>query len=327
MSNLTKKQHYVPQFLLKNWSHGKTNRVYVFDKKHNKSFSSSTKNIAHENNFYENGELGQENKTEIKLSNLECGVAPIISEIISDGSIKKLSDSEHKLLCLFSAVQMLRTNNSREFIEGLNDIISEKIQDWGFDPDTDVENFTTMSKEEVKNSSISMLNSMPIELVDNFIDKELTLLKAPDNSSFYISDHPIVKHNHFPREYRGNLGIGLYGIEIYFPISPQYCLSFLCSEVANEVKQGVKKHRAEKVLGLAKQYDISEAELMVESFENKTPYEVSLDNMDFNNSLQVISSTRFVYSTSEEFSLAFDMLKSNPEISTQPKVVDGSKIF
>ena len=327
MSNVTKKQHYVPQFLLKNWSQGKKSSIFVFDKKYNKSFASSIKNIAHENNFYEDGVIGRENNTEIKLSKLEGVAAPIISKIISEGTIKKLTDSEHKLLCLFSAVQMLRTNNTREFLEGFNEIIAERIQEWGFDPNTEVENFSSMSKEEVKTLSISILNSLPIELVDNFIDKELTLLKAPTNGSFYISDHPIIKHNHFPREHRGNLGIGLYGIEIYFPISPKYCLSFLCSKLAAEVKQSVKNYKAEKMLSLAKKQDISEAELMVECFENKTPYDVSLDNMDFNNSNQVISSMRFVYSSSNDFSLAFDMLKNNPEIATQPKVVDGSKAF
>ena len=327
MSNVPKKQHYVPQFLLKNWSQGNKKRIFVFDKKSNKSFSSSIKNIAHENNFYEDVIFGYENNTEIKLSELESDAAPIIYKIISEGTIKNLTDSEHKLLCLFSAVQMLRTNNTREFLEGFNEIISERIQDWGFDPDTEVENFSNMSKEEVKSSSISMLNSLPIELVGNFIDKELTLLKAPTNCSFYISDHPIIKHNHFPRENRGNLGVGLYGIEIYLPISPQYCLSFLCSELATEVKQSVMNHKAAKILGVAKPQDIPEAELMVECFENKTPCDVSPDNMDFNNSNQVISSTRFVYSANNDFSLAFDMLKTNPEIATQPKVVDGSKVF
>ena len=327
MSSIPKKQHYVPQFLLKNWSQSNKKRVFIFDKMSNKSFSSSIKNIAHENNFYKDEILGYENNTEIKLSELEGDAAPIINKIVSEGTIKNLADSEHKLLCLFSAVQMLRTNNTREFLEGFNEILTERIQDWGLEPNNDVENFSNMSKEEVKSSSIGILNSLPVELVGNFIDKELALLEAPINCSFYISDHPVIKHNHFPREHRGNLGIGLYGIEIYFPISPRYCLSFLCSDLAAEIKQSVIKHRAEKALGVTMQQDISEVELMVDCFENKTPCKVSPSNMDFSNSCQVISSTRFIYSASNDFSLAFDMLKTNPEIATQPKVVDGSKIF
>jgi len=327
VGNIPRKQHYVPQFLLKNWSQSNKKRIFVFDKISNKSFPSSIKNIAHENNFYKDEILGYENNTEIKLSELERDVAPIIKKIVSEGTIKNLTDSEHKLLCLFSTVQMLRTNNTREFIKDANEIIAEKTQGWGHTSDNDVENFSNMSKEEVKSSSIGILNSLPIELVGNFIDKELTLLKAPVNHSFYISDHPIIKHNHFPREHRGNLGIGLYGIEIYFPISPKYCLSFLCSDVATEVKQSVINHRVAKVLGVTQQQDISEAKLMAECFKNKTPYDVSPNHMDFSNSNQVISSTRFIYSTNNDFTLAFDMLKTNPEIATQPKAVDGAKVF
>ncbi|MCP4977440.1 MAG: hypothetical protein GY931_14895, partial [Maribacter sp.] len=122
-------------------------------------------------------------------------------------------------------------------------------------------------------------------------------------------------------------GIGLYGIEIYFPISPKYCLSFLCAELVAEIKQAVMNHKAAKTLGADEQQDITELELMVECFENKTPNQISSINMDFNNSNQVINSTRYIYSASDDFSLAFDILKINPEIATQPKVVDGSKVF
>jgi hypothetical protein len=327
MSNIPKKQHYVPQFLLNNWSQSKKKRVFVFDKKSNKVFSSSIKNIAHENNFYKDEILGYENNTELKLSKLEGDAAPVIKSIISEGTVKNLTDFEHKSLCLFSAVQMLRTNNTREFIDGFNEILSEKFQAWGVDPNDEANDFSNMSKEEVKSSSIGILNSLPTELVDNFIDKELTLLEAPTNCSFYISDHPIIMHNHFPREHRGNLGIGLYGIEIYFPISPKYCLSFLCADLVAEIKQTVMNHKAAKTLGAVNQQDITELVLMVACLENKTSNQISSSNMDFNNSNQVINSTRYIYSASDDFSLANDMLKINPGIATQPKVVDGSKVF
>ena len=50
-----KKQHYVPQFLLKKFAFRKkpTAQVWVMDKLKEKCFLSSTKDIAHENRFYE----------------------------------------------------------------------------------------------------------------------------------------------------------------------------------------------------------------------------------------------------------------------------------
>jgi len=327
LSNTPKKQHYVPQFILRNFSCGKKNKIFVFDKKSNRSFPSNSKDIGHENNFYDDQVTEYGNETEFKLSELETIVAPIVDKIVSQGSIKELEEWEHKWLCLFSTVQMLRTNDTRDFLEESNKIINERVKEWEGSSSEGVDNFINMSKEEIKSSSINLLNSLPGSLVKNFLDKELSLLEAPENQSFYISDHPVVKHNYLPREGRGNLGIGLKGIQIYFPISSKYCLSFLCSELVQEIRQKVKNHQAARTLGVALPIDISEAEKMVNQLDNKTTNKVLDVNMDFNNSLQVIQSTRFIYSSCSKFLLAKDMLRTNPEISNQPKVVDGSKIF
>lgn len=330
LKNTTKKQHFVPQFLLRNFCQEKKNRIFVFDKKLNHSFPSNVNDIGHENSFYDERILGYENGTEFILSELEAIIAPIIDKIVTHGSIKALEDGEHKYLCLFSTIQMLRTNETREFLEDSNQILAERIKELGYNPNTDVENFKEASKEELKSSAIDILNRinrMPGELVGRFLDKQLTLLQAPEGQSFYISDNPIVKHNHLPREGRGNLGIGLKGIEIFFPISSSYCLSFLCSELAEEIKQNVKNFKTAKLLGIAPQIDINEAEKMVNNFERRTTNKLNELNMDFCNSLQVIESTRFVYSGCSKFLLAKNMLKTNPEISNQAKVVDGSKVF
>lgn len=324
--NIPKKQHYVPQFLLRNFSKNK-NRIYVFDKKLNRSFPSNVKDVGHENNFYEEQLLGYGNETEFKLSELETVVAPVIEKTLSEGSIKNLEEWEHKFLCLFSTVQMIRTNDTREFLKGFNQILNKRITECGYDPSTEVENYKTPSQAELKSSAIDLINTLPSSLVEGFLNKQLSLLKAPNGQNFYISDHPIVKHNHFPREDRGSLGIGLRGVEIFFPISPSYCLSFLCSETAQEVITKVKNFKAAQLLGIAPKVDMSEAEKMVDYFENGTTNKLAIENMDFNNSLQVIQSTRFVYSCEPEFILAKDMLRTHPEISTQEKFVDGSTVF
>jgi hypothetical protein len=325
--NIPKKQHYVPQFLLRNFSK-KKNRIYVFDKKLNRSFPCNVKDIGHENNFYEDQLLGYGNETELKLSKLETVVAPVIEKILIDGSIKNLEDWEHKfIICLFSTVQMIRTNDIRKFLEGFNQILNKRITEWGYDPNTEVKNYKTPSQAELKSSAIDLLNTLPSSLSGGFLNKQLSLLKAPKGQNFYISDHPIVIHNHFPREGRGNLGIGLKGIEIFFPISPVYCLSFLCGETAQEVITKVKNFKASQLLGIVPKVDMSEAEKMVDYFENGTTNKLAIENMDFSNSLQVIQSTRFVYSCEPKFNLAKDMLKTHPEISTQEKFVDGSTLF
>jgi|TARA_Y100001937_G_scaffold65108_1_gene89108 hypothetical protein len=324
LNNTPKKQHFVPQFLLKNFVQEKADRMYVFDKKKNHSFASNVKDIGHENNFYKDNVSDLGNKLEFKLSELEACASPIIGKIIEQKSVKNLDDSEISALCLFASVQMLRTNDTRELIQSFNDILNERLNDFVHNQEHRSSKFIEQSSEELKSSSIQILNSQASELALKFIDKRISLLQAPKGNAFYISDNPIVKHNHFPREGRGNLGIALKGIEIYFPISSSLCLSFLCSETVNEMTQKVNNFKAARVLGLAPDIDMSEPIRMVENFEKNATRILNDQNMDFCNSLQVIHSTRFIYSGKGSFLLAKDMLKTHPEISSQRKIVDAS---
>jgi len=65
-----KKQHYVPQFILRNFAYGKSKKIWVFDKRNGKSFSSSVKNSACENYFYETSEDIPPIGMEAKLSQI-----------------------------------------------------------------------------------------------------------------------------------------------------------------------------------------------------------------------------------------------------------------
>lgn len=302
-----KKHHYVPQFLLRNFSLGKKKRLYVFDKKTSKSFPSHVIDSGHENHFYRDEHLGYESDIEVKLSNLEDKCAPIIEKIISEQSIAGLSESEISLICLFTAVQMTRTNKTREFLSELNQKIAKWVVDAGGDPNKDVENFRLLTESEVKSSAINILNTFPGELGNNLLDKEIGLLKAPKSEIFYLSDSPVTMHNHFPRPNRGNLGVNLKGIEIHLPISPRLSLTFMCAEMLSEIR--------EKLMGTAYPVDMSEAESLVQKVDNKTTSMLRPENVEFQNSLQVSQSSRFIYSRASGFELAKDMLRTNPELA------------
>jgi hypothetical protein len=68
---IAKVQHYVPQFLMRNFGNGKKDQVWVYDKSSNRSFPSNTKNLASENRFYDFEYQGQPLSIEPWLSELE----------------------------------------------------------------------------------------------------------------------------------------------------------------------------------------------------------------------------------------------------------------
>ena len=45
---ISKVQHYVPQFVLRNFGNGKRDQVYVFDKRNDPTFATNVKNVASE---------------------------------------------------------------------------------------------------------------------------------------------------------------------------------------------------------------------------------------------------------------------------------------
>lgn len=82
-----KRQHYVPQFYLKQWHNEKSNeQIYVYDKDTKKSYSTNIKGIASSNYFYDYPELTEEQKKEFieKVNNSKEITAPEKEQIIKN---------------------------------------------------------------------------------------------------------------------------------------------------------------------------------------------------------------------------------------------------
>jgi len=266
--------------------------------------------VAHENHFYNDEEANYEIDTESKLAVIESECAPIISKIISDESIKDVNDFEKGLLSLFTTIQMSRTNNVREFLAVFNKEIAGWARESGIDPNKDIENFQEQTEDEIKKSSIDILRTIPGDLAKELNEKELALIKSPKGENFYISDHPVVMHNYYPRPGRGNLGIGLRGIEIHFPITPRLCLIFLCNKVVSEIRHKIKDQSMRMLFGKEFPVDMTEIQQFLNDTNNKNTRLLKPENVEFHNSLQVSQSSRFLYSKNNDFELAKDILKS-----------------
>lgn len=321
-----KKQHYVPQFILRNFARGKKKRIHIFDIKYGKSFTSHVKDAGHENNFYHHPVDG--NQMEFELGKLETQVAPVIDGIISNGSIQHLTVHEIELIGLFTVVQMMRVNSLRESLTEMMEVISEKFKGDSIASGSQAEVFlTSLSEQDTKTQSIDILKRAPQELLPHILDKHLSLVKAPKGESYYISDNPIVEYNHLQGEYHGNLGLAFKGIEVHFPVSPKYCLSYLCSELVGDIRKAVAQHQSAAFMGLVPESDQADAIQMLNNIDHKKTQTLTSANMDYHNSLQVLHCSRFVYSSSGDFGLLEKMLKNDPSIAFNQKIIDGSKVI
>ena len=300
--SVIKKQHYVPQFLLKRFGVGKKNRekLWVLDKRTENVFQSSVRDIGHENKFYQYLDKDKILDPEDLFNNVESYAAPLIAKIHKS---RKLSRNKSELIGLsyFMATQMLRTPHTRNEMENFRKLIIAK---WGDDikvyPD-DPKTIGEYGPKDAKLSSLRILSEIP-DFAKLLQDKVWSLCETPDHESYIISDNPVTKHNMVKRSGRGNLGLRNEGIEIYLPISPQYTLQALCPKLSLT---------AVLTPQLSKKYK--------NALEKGTSILQQTENVEFLNSLQVIWAERFIYAKAKKhLEMPRDMLLTNPELKKGP---------
>jgi len=311
--NDCKNQHYVPQFLLRHFAAGKRKHIYIYDKLHERSFKTPVRNAGAEKAFYDCEHNGERISIEPKLEVLETLAAPIIKRIIENESLGSLNNKDKSIISLFCAIQMLRVKATRESMGELNNTLKEFIERAGGKID-EVEGFKFMDKDEIKKSCIGSVLAAG-ELAPYFYDKIWLLLKTSSKSPLYIADNPISLFNSVRRPGRGNLGLKVKGIEIQLPLSKNLCLSMVCPSLIEQIEQGVKNAQLlERALGLRNTGLLSDAQNILNAVLPGSARRIKPENVEHLNSLQVRSASRFIYSSTSDFSLVQDMIKKEPSL-------------
>jgi hypothetical protein len=113
-------QHYVPQFLLRNFCGGAKPKIWAYDESTGKSFETNVRIIAGEREFYDVIVGDATLSLEEGLSKLETQAGAVIDRIIDARSLGVLSEDDRALLAVFVSTQMQRGPNQRENILALN---------------------------------------------------------------------------------------------------------------------------------------------------------------------------------------------------------------
>jgi len=83
-----------------------------------------------------------------------------------------------------------------------------------------------------------MILQAPTDFGPHFLNKIWFLAKATKTHPFMIGDNPVALQNHIDMEPYGNLGLGVKGIEIYFPLSGR-CFHVFATTKGVEQKQAL----------------------------------------------------------------------------------------
>jgi Protein of unknown function (DUF4238) len=317
---VAKVQHYVPQFLLRNFGSGKKDQIWVYDKLTDKCFRTNTKNVASESRFYD-FELGDFTVSiEPMLSSREAAAKRALARVLESDSVLELSPKEKSEIAIFLGLQMTRTRSFRQEWQEFPGQLRESLLSKGFTLSEELE-LTQLLKQPSENQSkiqtVRFMVESCGEFAKHFLNKEWLLVSTVGKIPFIISDNPITKQNANESRLRGNLGLASIGIELYFPISPTRAIAMWCPTIMKNLRE--KAHQLRNQPYKFRSHDETEVVSFAESIERGKPPVFSAESVENFNSLQVVFSERYIFSSSEDFYLARQMITSRPDIRTGPR--------
>jgi hypothetical protein len=213
---------------------------------------------------------------------------------------------------------LVRVPRWRDTISDLSQLLRAKITSLGGNPDES--GFGELSPDELKAWGLLWFKEVP-DLVAHFHDKDWMLLRATAKYPLYVSDNPIVLHNQKDHRPFGNLGLAVRGIEIYLPLSSTLCLAMLCPSHRLDALEAIRSACGAP----GEPQPIAQARLRLQQFADALHNADTVDlvpaNVDHLNSLQVRTSSRYVYSAAANFDLAREILSSWPDLRHGAKPV------
>ena len=319
---IAKAQHYVPQFLLRNFGDGLNNQVWVYDKTSDRAFITNVKNIAGESRFYDFEVQGESVTLEPFLSSVESKAKPVIESVLLSDSLRQLTDEDKEVLTEFLSIQLARTRSFREEWSNFPRMLRKHFQEHGDEVAADsqaAELLHELTENESKAETGRFIMEAGPLFRQHFAQKEWVLAATSPTHPFVIGDNPIARQNlnHSPV---GNLGLMSPGIEIYLPLSPTRALAMWCTSLTNHVRREA----------LLIQNDASRIEAgslsdpfgvlaLNEALTTGRPVDYSSDNVHNFNSLQITWSERYVFSSINDFGLARKMLCAEPRLKRGPQ--------
>lgn len=326
MSGIAKVQHYVPQFLLKNFGNGKKDQLHVFDKSTGKTFPTNARNVASESRFYDFKVEDTELTIEPALSKIEASTKPILQKILDHDSLKSVSLEERATLCGFLAIQFTRTRAFKEQFRALPAMFGERLREWGQTPEQHEsinEYIKPPDENQLKIQMVRMMMEAPKTFGPHFANKHWLIIATNGKHPFMIGDNPLAMQNTNDYSPRGNLGLAVRGIEIYFPLSPTRALAMWCPSLANQIGQAVSTlqelRRRSPHLIEGRLNDPEYLEYLWGAISSGSPLQYQTENVTNFNSLQVWFAERYVFSSRNDFELPQKMVTDSPNVRKGPR--------
>lgn len=290
-------QHYVPQFILRQFlSVPDKEQVSVYDKHSDRTFTTSVKNVMAERRF-----------NDFHLEDMIVSFEPIACRIedISMPAYKKVIESrmlnnspeDRAALGFLVAFQFLRTKALRDQFKSIVEMTEAKARSLGIAIE-DMEGYEPPTEAVLKKQHLMITKDLVGTIAGHIATKVMFLVEPPQGRSFYLGDNPVAMHNIRNDEHRGNMGVGVPGIEIYMPLTSNLLLCAYCPTVISDMESHLIRAReqafSEIMAGRLNPHYFnaefarakSNAHRLSTAVDTGAPLQADSSNMDFYNSLQ-----------------------------------------
>lgn len=231
MNQITKKQHYVPQFLLKYFGYGAKNKekinIFYIHQLYTR-YNQPVKGNFSQNYFYDRDNLVED----FLGKQIETPASKVIGKIVDD----KLNLTKEESLTLNRFILSLhsRTPEASERVSkfvnsSIESIVREGCELNGLDPEIAKEGHFEFNSD-VLASSITVDAVVNATLLE---DLDYHLIKNETQLEFYISDHPVFIYNWLYRDldHPAVTSLTARGLQIFIPLSPKRLLCLYDSKV------------------------------------------------------------------------------------------------
>ncbi len=299
MVNEPKKHHYVPRSVLRNFSIGGEQRsVFVFDKNSGRSFASAIGDAAAERDFYR-VDLGERHiNFEPLFQDLDDRLASLVAKLTTRPSLRALDRADRYDLAVVTACQLLRTKLQRTSSMEVARQLSQRLEESGVGPPEE-----TLDEQQARLGSLRRLLALE-EIAAVLAGKDLVLVKT-SSPVLWTSDNPVVFCNTFPY---GRPALAAPGVEVYHPIAPGLCLAFLCRSLGEILAESLDPEHPRPATGTPLM------PRLLASIREGVPLDGDDNYSNYLNELQIRYSSRFLYSSRDDFGLATEVLTSNPSL-------------
>lgn len=319
-------QHYVPKFILRQFlSEQDGERVAVYDKHDDKTFVTSTKNIMAERRF---NDFAFDDEYMASFEPVACraedAMFPAYRQVIEERRLDGTPEQTGALAMLL-AFQFVRTKANRQMWADMEALIVDVVESSGgrMQDVNGWDDWKPATEDTLKRDHLTSIRHSLLEFAQIIAEKDFLLAEASPGRSFYLGDNPVALANDNDFGPYGNIGLALPGIQIYLPLTSELMLCAWCPTILGEIGDRLSASKSEgrgealkrvmagqltpaQMKAVIEQIEVLEAphEAMLTAVAEGRPIASTGDNMDYYNSLQTRSATRYIVCQQADFKLA-----------------------